>query len=251
VGGMPEAVQNWVDEHSVEEVEKIQESIVTNYRGDFSKHTDGTTAIRIRQVFDSLPAQFAKSNDKFIYGVVRSGARAREYEMAIEWLVDAGIVRRVTKVSRGDKLPLKAYEDRQSFKLYFVDLGLFRHLANIPSSVVMAKNAIFNEFNGLVAEQFVLQQLADIPLYYWTSDHESEVDFVAQIEDKIIPIEVKSGENVQAKSLKVYREKYKPTLSVRFSLLGSELNAGLLSIPLYEIFLFTKRIVKSQIDSAQ
>jgi predicted AAA+ superfamily ATPase len=249
VGGMPEAVQNWVNEHSVEEVEKIQESIVTYYRRDFSKHTDGTTAIRIRQVFDSLPAQFAKRNDKFFYGLVRSGARAREYEMAIEWLIDAGIVRRVTKVSRGDKLPLKAYEDRQSFKLYFVDLGLFRHLANIPSGVIMTKNAIFNEFNGLVAEQYVLQQLPDFTLYCWISDSESEVDFVTQIGDNIVPIEVKSGENVHAKSLKVYREKYKPTLAVRFSLRERELNAGLLNIPLYESFLFTKLVERSRIDS--
>jgi predicted AAA+ superfamily ATPase len=237
-GGMPESVASWVADHNVETIDGVQESIIMNFRADFSKHTDETTAVRIRQIFDSLPAQFAKSNDKFVYGTAKSGARARDYELAIEWLVDAGIVRRVAKVTRGDKIPLKAYENRQSFKLYFVDVGLFRHLAGIPSSVIMEKNAIFDEFNGLIAEQFVLQQLADRQLFYWTSGAQSEVDFVAQIDERIIPIEVKSGENVKAKSLKVYREKYAPELSIRFSLLSREVNNGLLNIPLYEIFMF-------------
>jgi predicted AAA+ superfamily ATPase len=237
-GGMPEVVVNWIKSHNVEEVDMIQDAIIMNYRNDFSKYTNATTAVRIRQVFDSLPAQFAKKNDKFVYGVAKPGARAREYELAIEWLVDAGIVRRVTKVSSGDRLPLKAYADYQIFKLYFVDVGLFRHLAAIPSTVVMKKNAIFDEFNGLIAEQFVLQQLAYMQLYYWESGAQSEVDFIAQMDNKIIPIEVKSGENVQAKSLKVYRKKYNPELSIRLSLLGREYNNGLLNIPLYEIFLF-------------
>jgi predicted AAA+ superfamily ATPase len=159
VGGMPEAVVDWIENQDVENVNFIQEEIINNYRKDFSKHTDNTTAIRIRQVFDSLPAQFAKQNDKFLYGTVKSGARAREYELAIEWLIDAGIVRRVNRVSCGDKIPLKSCANPSAFKLYFVDIGLFRHLAEIPNEVISSKKAIFDEFNGLVAEQYVLQQL--------------------------------------------------------------------------------------------
>jgi predicted AAA+ superfamily ATPase len=238
-GGMPRVVSDWVQTGNYYNVGAIQSDILDDYRGDFSKHTDEATAIRIRQIFDRLPDQFAKKSDKFVYGVVKDGARAREYEMAIEWLVDAGIVRRVYEVKRGDKLPLKAYVQPSAFKLYFVDVGLFRQLADIPSDVVMKKTAIFDDFNGLMAEQFVLQQLADYTLYYWTSKSESEVDFVGQFGSRIVPIEVKSGENVKAKSLRAYRDKYQPELSVRFSLKTLEYNDGLLNIPLYYAFLFT------------
>ncbi|MDR1517590.1 MAG: DUF4143 domain-containing protein [Dysgonamonadaceae bacterium] len=209
-----------------------------NYRGDFSKHTDNTTAIRIRQVFDSLPAQFAKKNDKFVYGCVKSGARAREYEMAIEWLVDAGIVRRVYLVTSGEKIPLKSYENTSAFKLYFVDIGIFRNLADIPFEVISSKTAIFDEFNGVVAEQFVLQQLYNHNLHYWTSGKTAEVDFVMQHGSHIIPIEVKSGENVKAKSLKTYRETYNPAICIRCSLLGTRLDNDVLNISLHKIFLW-------------
>jgi len=237
-GGMPEAVYDWITNQNVENIAAIQEEILSNYRKDFSKYTDNTTAIRIRQVFDSLPAQFAKKNDKFLYGTVKSGARAREYEMAIEWLIDAGIVRRVNQVSCGNKIPLKSYANQSSFKLYFVDIGLFRHLAEIPIEVIHDKTAIFNEFNGLVAEQFVLQQLDKYSLYYWIGGEESEVDFVMQYGAEIIPIEVKSGTNVKAKSLKVFRETYSPKISVRFSMKGTRLDGDLQNISLLHIFLF-------------
>lgn len=236
VGGMPEVVKNWVENRDVARVDEIQQRILLSYRSDFSKYPNETTAIRIGQVFDSLPAQFAKNNEKFIYGVVKDGARAREYEVAIEWLVDAGIARKVCRVERGDKLPLRAYADRATFKLYFLDVGLFRQLAGIPSSVVVRKDAIFDEFNGLMAEQYVLQELAGQELFFWTNEATAEVDFVGQFGDKIVPIEVKSGENVYAKSLRIYREKYQPELAVRMSLRGLEENEGLLNIPLYESF---------------
>ena len=238
VGGMPEAVGNWVENKNVENVDRILGNILDNYRGDFSKHTDETTAVRIRQVFDSLPAQFAKNNDKFVYGVARAGARGRDYELAIEWLIDAGIVRRVTKVTRGDKLPVRAYEERTSFKLYFLDVGLFRKLADIPTKIGFAKSAIFDEYNGLIAEQYVCQQLADRKLFYWTSESESEVDFITQIGGDVVPIEVKSGTNVKAKSLRFFREKYKTRFAVRFSLLPLKYDAGLLNIPLYTSWKF-------------
>jgi predicted AAA+ superfamily ATPase len=237
IGGMPEAVADWIDNHNVENVNAIQEEILSNYRKDFIKHTDNTTAVRIRQVFDSLPAQFAKKNDKFLYGTVKSGARAREYEMAIEWLIDAGIVRRVNQVSCGDKIPLKTYSDPAAFKLYFVDIGLFRRLAEIPFEVISNKSEIFDEFNGFMAEQFVLQQLAKHTLYYWTGVRLSEVDFVMQYGSAIVPVEVKSGINVKAKSLKLFRETYSPKISVRFSLKNTRLDNDILNISLFSVFL--------------
>lgn len=244
VGGMPEVVRDWVERQDVTRVNEIQERILLSYQGDFSKYADTITAVRIRQVFEALPAQFAKRNEKFVYGVVKEGARAREYELAIEWLVDAGIVRRVRRVQRGDLLPLKAYVDSSAFKLYFLDVGLFRQLAEISSSVILRQEEIFEQFNGLMAEQFVLQELGqDYRMYYWSSQAEAEVDFVTQVGEKIIPIEVKSGENVRAQSLKVYRERYEPAYAVRFSLKEYTEENGLINIPLYKSFL-AKVIIK-------
>ena len=217
VGGMPAVVADWIETRDYDNVKINQEKILNNYRNDFSKHADHTSAIRIRQVFESLPEQFAKKNDKFLYGTIRTGARAREYELAIEWLLDAGIVRRVKNVKVGNKIPLKAYADSSTFKLYFVDIGLFRLLADIPIEVIQNKDAIFDEFNGFLSEQFVLQQLAKYNLFYWTSEKTSEVDFVMQFGVDILPIEVKSGTNVKAKSLKQFREKYSPKISAESS----------------------------------
>ena len=245
VGGMPEAVQEWVQGHDIMRTENIQRRILMDYTRDFSNHADGTLASRIRLVFESLPAQFAKANDKFVYGVVKSGARARDYELAIEWLVDAGIVRRVYSVKRGDQLPLRAYVDRSAFKLYFLDVGLFRCLANIPPDIVFQPERIFSEFNGLMAEQFVLQELAGTELYYWTNGATAEVDFVGQFGEQIIPIEVKSGENVYAKSLRVYRKKFQPDLAVRMSLKDIKMDDGLLNIPLYESFVARRVLNRS------
>ena len=236
-GGMPAVVADWIETHDFNSVKINQEKILNNYLNDFSKHADYTAAIRIRQVFESLPAQFAKRNDKFLYGTVKTGARAREYELAIEWLLDAGIVRRVNHVKVGNKIPLKAYSDPSAFKLYFVDIGLFRYLADIPVEVIHNKDAIFDEFNGLLAEQFVLQQLAKHNLFFWTGGETSEIDFMMQYGSDIVPIEVKSGTNVKAKSLKLFRETYSPRISIRFSLKNTRLDNDLLNISLYNIFL--------------
>ena len=234
VGGMPEVVSHFIENHDYNEVDRIQESILLAYLHDISKHTDKNTAVRIHQVWQSLPTQFAKRNEKFMFGLIRDGARAREYELAIEWLIDAHIVRRISRVSSGNKLPLKAYIDQRAFKLYFLDTGLFRHLSGLSSEVVANNDSLFAEFGGFLAEQFVLQQLNhQNDFYYWSSDASAEVDFVTEIMSHIIPIEVKSGENVKAKSLKVYREKYSPALSLRFSLKNLEYNDGLLNIPIY------------------
>ena len=246
-GGMPEVVQSWIIEKNIEKVEKIQDAILQTYIRDFSKHAKEAEVLRIKQVFDSLPDQFAKQNDKFIYGVIRKDARAREYELAIEWLLAAGMVRRVNLVKCGDKLPLRAYSERNSFKLYFIDVGLFRRFAKIPTAVVLDKTAIFDEFNGLLAEQYVLQELNRYELFYWASGAQAEVDFVTQLDTKIVPIEVKSGLNVKAQSLKVYRENYNPELSIRFSLLPLKENNGLLNIPLYYSFLFPIKNLESNL----
>lgn len=237
-GGMPEVVRDWLEQHSIESINYLQRQILDAYRSDFSKYADHALSIKIRQVFESLPSQFAKNNDKFLYGVIKNGARAREYEAAIEWLVDAGIIRRVFRVERGDQLPLKAYLDRTAFKLYFLDLGLFRALADIPIEAISEKNSIFSAYNGLIAEQYVLQELASFrqPLAYWTSQSDAEVDFVGQFRTDIVPIEVKSGENVYAKSLKIYRERYHPRFALRFSLKELEFNDNLLNVPLYKTF---------------
>lgn len=234
VGGMPEAVQSWVLKRDYAEVDKIQNAILLAYLNDISKHTDATTAVRIHQVWNSLPAQFAKRNEKFMFNVVKDGARAREYELAIQWLVDCKIVRKVERLSVGNKLPLKAYAEPGAFKLYFLDVGLFRHLAGVTSEMVMDNERTFSEFNGFFVEQFVLQQMAERhTLYYWSSEASAEVDFVAEINGEVVPIEVKSGTNVKAKSLQTFREKYEPALAVRFSLKLVEYNNGLLNLPIY------------------
>ncbi len=243
VGGMPRAVMEWNSTKDMNAVDEVLYGIINAYRNDFSKHTDPTQSERMNLVWQSIPSQFAKENRRFVYGLARPGARAREYEMSIAWLVDAGLVRKVYNVSSGDKLPLSAYKDLHSFKLYFLDIGLLRVLSELSSGDIVGADGLFNQFNGMFVEQFVLQQLSNYPMYYWTSGAQSEVDFVAQIKGSIVPIEVKSGENVKAKSLRIYRDKYKPALSIRISMKDLEYNGGLLNIPLSHIWLFDSLLI--------
>jgi predicted AAA+ superfamily ATPase len=168
-GGMPAIVQSRITEKNVEKVEQLQENILLSYLFDFSKHTDPIVTRKIHQIWESIPKQFAKENDKFMRGLVREGARAREFELALQRLIDSGVGRKVTRVKRGDKLPLLAYKEDSAFKLYFLDVGLLRKLANIPSKVILEKDAIFEQFRGLLAEQFVLQNLHQYQLFYRTS----------------------------------------------------------------------------------
>lgn len=234
VGGMPEVVASWVQNHDYTEVDRLQHLVLLAYFNDFSKHADPTTTTRIHQIWDSLPAQFAKRNEKFMFNAIRTGARAREYELAIQWLIDCRIVRKVERLKVGDKLPLKAYAEPTAFKLYFLDVGLFRHLAGVTNEVILHNDSLFKEFNGFFVEQFVLQQLAPrYDLYYWSSAANAEVDFITEVNGQIVPIEVKSGTNVKAKSLKTFRDNYRPSLSVRFSLKPFEYNNGLLNLPIY------------------
>lgn len=240
IGGMPRAVKTWIDEKDFEKVENVQKGILEAYVRDFSKHTNNNTATKIEYVWRSVPSQLAKENRKFIYGVVKDGARAREYENAINWLKDTGLIRIVNRVKCGDKQPLKAYEDLKSFKIYLLDIGLLRVLCELDYETIIDKDAIFNEFNGLLTEQFVLQELKNInrinTVYYWSNEFTSEVDFVFSYKNRIIPVECKAGVNVKAQSMKVFIKEYKTKLAIRYSLLNLTLDDKILNIPLYLIW---------------
>jgi predicted AAA+ superfamily ATPase len=253
IGGMPEVVKMWVEKRDFEAAERVLENILHDYQADFSKHLDNTTAERVNFVWQSIPSQFAKKNHKFLYGTVRSGARARDYELAIQWLVDAGLVRKVNLVNVGNKIPLPAYQDFRVFKLYLLDVGLLRALSKLAPAAVIGNDGLFKQFGGVFIEQYILQQIQfgkrRDAIFYWTGviknredkvvcKAESEVDFVTSMGANVLPIEVKSGENVKAKSLKVFRDNYAPALAVRFSLLAQKYDAGLLNIPLYRAWLF-------------
>jgi predicted AAA+ superfamily ATPase len=250
IGGMPEAVDLWIKTKDIKEVDRILVSILSSYKDDFGKYSNPALSNKIEQIWNNIPAQFAKENHKFIYGVVRESARARDYEFVISWLVNSGLAHKVHLCGVGDKLPLSAYQNINDFKLYVVDIAILRVLSKLDSGLVIGADAIWSQFGGAFAEQFVLQQLFSQGLdaqYYWVggiSDESkikkgrSEVDFLVATKNSIIPIEVKSGENVKAKSLRVFRDKYNPKLSVRFSLKDLQYNEGLLNIPLYMSFLF-------------
>ena len=240
IGGMPKAIKTWIEEKDFEFVESVQRGILEAYERDFSKHADKNTATKIRYVWNSIPSQLAKENRKFIYGVVRDGARAREYENSINWLKDTGLIRIVNRVKCGDKQPLKAYEDLKAFKIYLLDIGLLRVLCELPYETIIEKDAIYNEFNGLLTEQFVLQELENIKkintIYYWTNEFQSEVDFVFSYKNLILPVEAKAGINVKAQSLKVYMKEYNPKFAIRYSLLNIKFDNNILNIPLYAIW---------------
>lgn len=206
VGGMPEVVRAYSDNKDLKEVRDIQSEILESYRKDISKHASKTETVRINQVFDSIPSQLAKENKKFIYGVIKQGARAAQYELAIQWLIDAGIIHKVPRVSIL-KMPLKAYEDVSGFKLFLLDCGLWGSMSNTSASQVLASDSAFTEYKGAFTEQFVHQQLTanGINTFYWSNDKTTaEIDFAIQNEERVIPIEVKAEENVRAKSMTEY-----------------------------------------------
>lgn len=238
VGGMPEAVQSFCEKGDFSEVREIQRRILAAYEQDFSKHAPLETVPRIRMLWNSIPAQLAKENKKFLYGLIREGARAKEYELALLWLSDCGLVHKVHRVNAA-RLPLKDYEDLKAFKLFFVDVGLLACMVGLRRSVLLEGNALFTEFKGALTEQFVLQQLKTkegLQVWYWTNDRgTAEVDFVVDDGERIIPVEVKAEINLQAKSLKVYREKYAPPLSVRASMADYRRDGEILNLPLYGI----------------
>ena len=238
VGGMPEAVQAFVDSRDFNEVREIQQNILTAYEQDFSKHAPNETVPRIRMLWNSIAAQLAKENKKFIYGLIKEGARAKEFELALLWLTDCGLVHKIHRES-APNLPLKAYEDLKAFKLFLVDIGLLSCMVGLQQKVLLDGNELFKEFKGALTEQYVLQQLKTIKglnVYYWTAERGSaEVDFIIDNGSNVIPIEVKAEQNLKAKSLKVYQEKYQPKIAVRTSMADYKKEERLLNLPLWAI----------------
>ena len=238
IGGMPEAVQRFADEKDFNEVRKIQKRILAAYEQDFSKHAPPEIVPKIRMVWNSIPSQLARENKKFLYGLVREGGRAKEYETAIMWLCDCGLVHRVIRVNAG-RIPLKAYEDHKAFKLFIVDVGLLGCMTGLHQRILLDGNALFTEFKGALAEQYVCQQfktIEDLGVYYYTNDRGScEVDFVVDTGEQIIPVEVKAEVNLKAKSLKTYGERYVPETCVRASMADYKNEGWLKNLPLYAV----------------
>lgn len=238
VGGMPEAVESFAENQDFNEVRQIQKRILAAYEQDFSKHAPNEAVPRLRMLWNSIPAQLAKENKKFIYGLVREGARAKDYETALLWLSDCGLVHRVSRVN-APGIPLRAYEDMKAFKLFVLDVGLLGCMTGLHQRTLLDGNALFVEFKGALTEQYVCQQLktlADLELCYYTNDRGScEVDFVVDTGGRVMPLEVKAETNLRAKSLKTYREKFSPELAIRTSMADYRKEDGLVNLPLYAI----------------
>ena len=237
IGGMPEAVLSFSQDSDFKEVRRIQKRILTAYEQDFSKHAPNEIVPRIRMLWNSIPGQLAKENRKLIYGLIRQGARAKEYELAISWLTDCGLIHKVNNVSKPG-IPLKAYEEFNVFKLFLVDVGLLSAMTDLDAKTLLEGNTVFEEFKGSLTEQYVFQQLSvqkDASIYYWSPDSRAELDFLIQFAGQVIPVEVKAEENLHAKSLKVYCQKYEPKIAVRTSMSDYRKEEWMRNVPLYAI----------------
>lgn len=238
IGGMPEAVQNFTEDKDFNEVREIQKRILAAYEQDFSKHAPVEIVPKLRMIWNSIPSQLAKENKKFIYSLVREGGRTKDYETAIMWLCDIGLVHKVSRVNAAG-IPLKAYEDLKAFKLFVVDVGLLGCMTGLRQRTLLDGNDLFSEFKGALTEQYVCQQLKTIDglgVYYYTNDRGScEVDFIIDTGEQIVPVEVKAEVNLKAKSLKSYREKFNPYFSLRISMADYKKEDWLVNLPLYAI----------------
>lgn len=238
VGGMPEAVLSFSQNKDFNSVRDIQKRILIAYEQDFSKHAPNDIVPRIRMLWNSIPAQLAKENRKFIYGITRQGARAKDYELAMAWLNDCGLIHKVNNVTK-PAIPLKAYEDFGAFKLFLVDVGLLAAMTDLDAKTLLEGNAIFEEFKGALTEQYVFQQLIcrkDAVIYYWSPDNaRSEIDFLVQVSGQVIPIEVKAEENLRARSLRVYYTKFNPKTVIRTSMSDFRKEEWMINLPLYAI----------------
>ncbi|MDP0202563.1 ATP-binding protein [Glaesserella parasuis] len=238
VGGMPEAVKVFIETQNVDAVRQVQKNLLMAYEQDFSKHIrDGQTVQKVRSIWHSIPEQLAKENKKFIYANLQKGVRSKDYEIALQWLKDSGLVHSVPRIKK-PHLPLSAYQDN-AFKLYGLDIGLLSAQSHLDASVLLDGSRIFSEFKGALTEQYVLQQLIanqDNPVFYWATEKgTAEVDFVVQQKQAVIPIEVKAEENLKAKSLKVYVEQFQPEHAFRFSIADYREQDWLVNVPLYGI----------------
>lgn len=242
IGGMPEVVSSFISENDFDRVRTIQKNILSAYDHDFSKHAPAEIVPRIKMLWQSIPSQLSKENKKFIYGVVKQGGRAKEFELALAWLTDCGLVHKIQRISKA-AIPLIAYQDTSAFKLFILDVGLLSAMGGLTKQTILMGNSIFSEFKGALAEQFVLQHLKTrqfFQVFYWSSDtSRGELDFVIQNNDRVIPIEVKAEENLKAKSLKSFFEKFNPTISVRTSMSDYRKESWLVNVPLYAIDSFS------------
>lgn len=238
VGGMPEVVNAFVERKDYAVVRQLQQNILDSYDRDFSKHAPIAEVPRIRMVWRSVPSQLAKENRKFIYGVVKEGARAKDFELAIEWLIDAGLVYKINRVKKSG-IPLSAYEDFSAFKLFMLDTGLLGAMSGLPAQALLDGSALFSDFKGAITEQYVLQQLKSkkgLNIYYWSSDSSrGELDFLLQRDMDIIPVEVKAEENLQSKSLRVFVEKNTGLHGIRFSMSNYREQEWMTNYPLYSV----------------
>ena len=238
VGGMPEVVNAFINHKDYAEVRQLQQTMLDSYDRDFSKHAPIAEVPRIRMIWRSVPAQLAKENKKFIYGVVKEGARAKDFELAIEWLIDAGLIYKVSRVKKAG-IPLSAYEDFSAFKLFLLDTGLMGAMSGLPPQALLEGNVLFSDYKGAITEQYVLQQLKSVKglsIYYWSSDtSRGELDFLLQKDVSVIPVEVKAEENLQSKSLRFFVEKNAGLHGVRFSMSDYRKQEWMINYPLYSV----------------
>lgn len=238
VGGMPAVVSVFAEGGDIEHVRNLQNGILESYERDFSKHAPAIEVPRIRMVWQSVPAQLSKENRKFVYGVVKEGARAKDFELAIEWLKDAGLIYKVNRSKKG-QLPLAAYEDFSAFKIFMSDIGLMGAMSKLPAQSLLSGNALFSDFKGALTEQYVMQQLktnSNLAIYYWSADSSrGEIDFLLQRDCDIIPVEVKAEENLQAKSLRSFVDKNPGLHGVRLSMSPYREQDWMTNYPLYSV----------------
>jgi len=236
IGGMPKVVKSYTEKQDYRIVRKLQNNILADYENDFSKHIPKELVERTRLLWNAIPSQLVKENKKCIYGKIKEGARAKDFELALNWLIDSGLVHKVNRVTE-PRMPLKAYEYASSYKLFLLDVGLLSAMTALDVKSLLENDKLFNDYNGAVTEQYVLQEfktIENLPVFYWASNR-AELDFVIQFENQIIPIEAKATINLQAKSLRSYRQKFNPEISIRTSLADYEENTGLYNIPLFDI----------------
>ena len=236
VGGMPEVVKNYSENRDFNQVRILQKGLLDYYQQDFSKHVPVSQIARLNQVWNVIPSQLAKENKKFIYGQIRKGARAKDYELAIQWLSDCGLIHKVMRVKK-PAIPLAAYLDLPAFKIYLADVGLLGAMSDIPLQSLVDGNRLFTEFKGALTEQYVLQQMISDcgihPCYFSAENARMEIDFLIQKDDEMIPVEVKAEENLRAKSLRVFCEKYHPRQAVRTSMSDYREQEWMVNVPLY------------------
>ena len=237
VGGMPEAVQAYADDAEWSEIREIHKEILRGYEDDFSKHADGALVERLRQVWQSVPSQLSRENKKFVFGLIRSGARAREYEVALQWLFDAGLLHQVNRVTKPG-LPLSAYRDQKAFKVFLNDIGLLSSMSGLEAKTILEGSTIFTEFKGALTEQYVFQQLNELTeLFYWSKDNsQQEVDFLLQRDNELLPIECKAEENLKSKSLTNFIDEYGIKHALKVSMKAyKESSTVVTNVPLYLI----------------